>query len=603
MLLSRLSFLWIFQLPYSDAILEINFENNHSMAKECIRSIINVHYKYEVLTFFNFNARSPDILQAIHETNAVSIITRRPHKKSPLHNRGYLIYALNADDFLSHFPYLLAEGTWKPDAPFIAIMERLELDKLHPMFHELLRVHVTNVVIIDALTTNAYSYDPFRNHGCGKRFDIIIELGKCFTLTPPYFFSNPSKKILQNCTLQVAATNWPPFTIDRTKNDIKTIGMDEYILSVLGELENFKVNITYFDELSDVVSDVSRDMVVSGPLGWLQENKFDVVTGSQMLLPNRAEALDYLYGNLIIEDYFAIFVRKSGLVPGWKLLTLAFRPLVWVLLLVTFVIVISLIILLSKSKDKVVMIFCLIDNLLMHTCRIQRTNRIQYILFSWIIFATLMPYHYLSVLYSLTTKPMYKYQIGELSDISKYGLRPCISDAVLVMQRMITGNNTVPLYDAPWDQSLPCATLSSSLEKVAKSDDMFTVVPYYMYYTVKYDYYDKYGQDLLYPFRQSLGKKIIYSSFMYKGFPHRERLFTQTTRIHTAGLTLKVLQDYAFQHARILYKRKQQSIGSSMMIVPWQIIVSGSSISFMCFLGEIFTNRLKINRTSNIITL
>ncbi|XP_063362848.1 uncharacterized protein LOC134651679 [Cydia amplana] len=569
------------------------------MSNECIRSIINVHYQYKVLTFFHFNARNLDILQAIHETNAVSIITRRPHKKSPLQNRGYLIYALNADDFLSHFSYLVTEGPWEPEAPFIAVMERLDLDKLHPVFHELLRVHVTNVAIIDALTTNTYSYDPFRNHGCGKRFDIIIELGKCFTLPPPYFYSNTRKTSLQNCTLQVAATNWPPFTIDRTKNDIKTIGLDEYIFSVLGELEHLKVNITYFDELSDVVSNVSQDMEVSGPLKWLQENKFDVVTGSQMLLPERAEAFDYLYGHLAIDDYFAVFVRKSGFVPGWKLLTLAFSPLVWLLLVVTFVIVISLIMLVSKSKDKVVMIFCLIDNLLMHTCRVQRTNRIQYILFSWIIFACLIPYHYLSVLYSLTTKPVHDYQIGELLDISEYGLRPCISDAVLVMQKMTSDNNTVPkipMYPAP--QSPLCATLSGSLERVAKSNDMFTVVPYYMYYTVMYDYYDNYGEDLLYPFRQPLGK-IIYGSFMYKGFPLRDRLFTQTTRMHTAGLTLKLWRDYIIEHGKILHRRKQQIKVSSMMTVPWQIIVLGSFVSIMCFLGEIFTNRFKINRSSN----
>ncbi|XP_063622437.1 uncharacterized protein LOC134794558 [Cydia splendana] len=486
MLISRLSFLLIFQLCYSGAILEINIENNYSMANECIRSIINEHYKYEVLTFFHFNARNLDILQAIHETNAVSIITRSPHKKSPLHNRGYLIYALNADDFLSHFSSLVAEGTWKPDAPFIAVMEHLDLDKLYPVFRELLRVHVTNVAIIDALTTNAYSYDPFRNHGCGKSFDIIIELGKCFTLTPPYFFSN-SNKSLQNCTLQVAATNWPPFTVDRTKNDVKTIGMDEYIFSVLGELEHFKVNITYFDELSDVVSNVSQDMEVSGPLGWLQENKFDVVTGCQILLPNRAEAFDYLYGHLVIDDYFALFVRKSGFVPGWKLLILAFSPLVWLLLLVTFVIVISLLTLASRSRDKVVMIFCLIDNLLLHTCRIRKTNRIQYILFSWIIFASLIPYHYLSVLYSFTTKPVHEYQIGMFSDISEYGLRPCISDAFLLFHRITSNNKTMhsqTLYDAP--QSPLCGTLSGSLEKVAKSDDMFTVLPYYMYYASRF---------------------------------------------------------------------------------------------------------------------
>ncbi|XP_047989718.1 uncharacterized protein LOC125229001 [Leguminivora glycinivorella] len=603
MLISRVSFLLILQLSYSEATLEINLENDYSMAKECVKRIIKAYYDYEVLTFINFNARSQEILQAIHETNSVSIITRALHEKSPLYNRGYFIYVLNADDFLSHFYYLKTEGTWKPDAPFMVVVEHLQPDDLLPMFRELLWVHVAKVVIIDALTTNAYSYDPYSNQGCGKRFDSIIELGKCFIVTPPFVFSNASKSILRNCTLQVAATNWPPFTIDRTKNDVKTIGMDEYIFSVFSELEHINVNITYFEELSDVVSNVSQDMVATGPLGWLQANKFDVVTGCQILLPSRAEAFEYLYGHLAFDDYFAVFVRKSGLLAHWKVLTLVFTPIVWFLLLVTFLIVAILVIFVSKSKDKVVMVFCLVDNLLMHTCRIRKTNRILYILlFSWILFSCLIPYHYLSILYSLTAKPVNDYQIGTISDMYKYELRPCISDAVLVMHRMILDNNSAYFNDLIAHQLPLCATLSSSLEKVAKSDDMFTVVPYYMYYSVKYNYFDSHGRDLLYPFHQRLGK-IIYGTYMYKGFPLRDKLFMQTTWMHAAGLTLKVWQDYVSQQAKLFQIKELKQQYNLRVLVPWQIIVIGSSISTLCFLGEIVTNYFKSIRTSNIVKI
>lgn len=600
MWMTSLFIVLLFSIAISDGSLSsiaLQNEHNYSKTANCVLRIIEKYYEpHSILTFVKFRAMDMNILRYIHATGYISVVNRTPYFKNPLSNKGYLICVRNAGDFITKFRYVIAEKTWMPYAPFLIVVQNLDVAELQDIFEELLRALVKNAIVLDAFTTDSYTYDPFENNACGKRFDRIIKLGKCLSEMPPGQFPNKMENGLQNCNLKLAMTHWPPYAIDPSKSVVNATGIDEYLFQLLAEHGKFKLNISYVEDIADVVSVVDDEMVADGPLHWLQTKTYDVVTGGIVLLVNRAPAFTYLYSHSAYDDEFRVIVRQADDMPKWKMIFLEFSPLVWLLLFMTFTTVSVLIICLTRPKDKSFIILSLFDNMLQHSCRIRRNRETRFIILIWIIFASLIANCYLCGLFSLTAKSIPDYQVNKLPDLNKYELQPCVSKAMHMFQNIVSALDGLEIDDVG-GTGPGCKRMNDSLRTVSNSDNMYTVVPYSLYYSDRYQYYDESGKNLLYSFRQPLSK-IIYASYMSKGFPLYDKFHLLSLRMREAGLVLKLWNEYEYEQKK--YYNVTQYVTHSQFYLPIYVIIFGWIISTLCFIGEILAKKYEQRHIFNI---
>ncbi|CAD0199670.1 unnamed protein product [Chrysodeixis includens] len=191
---------------------------------------------------------------------------------------------------------------------------------------------VINVVVVNATEDPLlYTYNPYDNYNCGKRYDSVINYGKCsraVNLLDLY----PEKAVtgLQNCTLDVVISHWPPFTIvySRDSNNISSAlakGLEPYLLRLMGETQGFKVNIID-DYDSENISTVSSDLRATGTLRKLQDNEVDAVIGGMLLIPSRALAFSFIDGHLGYTDEIRFIVKLSAFYQS-SLVSLTTNPL------------------------------------------------------------------------------------------------------------------------------------------------------------------------------------------------------------------------------------------------------------------------------------
>lgn len=59
---------------------------------------------------------------------------------------------------------------WDPTVRFVIIINHLNIKVMKELFQILMQHHVINVVVL-GYSLKLYTYNPFENYGCGKRFD------------------------------------------------------------------------------------------------------------------------------------------------------------------------------------------------------------------------------------------------------------------------------------------------------------------------------------------------------------------------------------------------------------------------------------------------
>ncbi|CAG5029046.1 unnamed protein product [Parnassius apollo] len=85
---------------------------------------------------------------------------------------------------------------------------------------------------------------------------------------------------LRKCTFEVGFNHFPPYVIDPNNDQSKEklMGLEQYILQTLSELEQFKVIYTHKYN-SDEISDIGDDMIASGSLSSIQKGDVKILVG------------------------------------------------------------------------------------------------------------------------------------------------------------------------------------------------------------------------------------------------------------------------------------------------------------------------------------
>ncbi|KAJ8721691.1 hypothetical protein PYW07_002466 [Mythimna separata] len=260
------------------------------------------------VTYVGNKFRDEELLKAINNANIISVVTKRVATKSPILHQAFLISSSGVTSFTTHFTSETKQSTWNPTARFLLLIKNLKEDDLRTIFDTFLKLHANNVVVVNATDdAHLYTYNPFDNYNCGKRYDTITSFGKCAEASSLNLYPNKLVTGLQNCTFNVLITQWPPYTI-LTSNESSVTprelrnGVEVYLLNLLGEMLGFDINIVNEYGDADDFSTVSPDMQAVGVLKRIQDNEVDMHISGMLLTPSRAAAFSYVYGHLVYTD-------------------------------------------------------------------------------------------------------------------------------------------------------------------------------------------------------------------------------------------------------------------------------------------------------------
>ncbi|XP_072938879.1 uncharacterized protein [Epargyreus clarus] len=512
----------------------------------------------------------------------VTILSRDNRKNLRTSNLGYVIAAGTAFDFTRNFPVLMKEPRWNPYAHFLIIVKHLETIDLTSIFNVLLNNHVNNVIVIRGNNdAHIYTYNPFDNYNCGKKYDEIIEFGKCLTARVSDFFPEKLVTGLRNCTFKATTAHWPPYAFDPKISGNSVIGAEQYAMKIISDLEQFKVK--YTKSISgEEFSTIADNMSALGNLYMLQEKKADFLFGGMLLLHFRADAFAFLAGHVPFIDDVRIFVKRADIVPYWKNVFLEFKTSVWILLIVTFIGYFVSVAAILRVKDKTTLFLVMIDLFFLHGSKMISKSRGIFIL--WVFFAYLISTYYQSSLVSIITNPYKNYQISTNEDLIDYKLEPCLSTVIqkyiYVMQNL---SSELTYKDN-------CNGLLESIKSISQSHKKYTICVLSMYLYNKHLFYDEGGEELIYAFKRPLNS-IIFSIYLNKGFPLLHKLEMYTIRLRENGLINKYIDQLYETRISKSINLTRATIHHSQVLFPWYILVVGSVVSTGIFLLEIFSKK------------
>lgn len=582
-----LVFVFSFPLQY-EAGLSYERPNPQSYLRQCVSDILKKYFHTNKgLTLVNMDTENEEIFKILNNVGGNSISLKESHKKQHTLNEAYFIAAGDYADFIKEFPNLSKEIYWNPNARFLVMIGNLPKSILGKIFDVLLVQSVRNVLVMDeSADPELYTYNPFENYGCGRRYDRIIEYGKCSMSAQENLYPPKLVTGLRNCTFSVACPNWPPYSIDPAKSNRLFGGVEEVLLEQIGRLEHFRVKFFYTDD-GEEFSKIQNDVEAVGPLDMLQKRKVDVMLGGLMLTHPRAQAFHYIWSHLAYFEEISYQVKRATAVASWNITYIEFDATVWMVFILAFLIFFLIFVVLVRPRDKGRIVLNMIGFLFLAGHRIKGNFFTKYLFLHWVVLAYIINVYYTSNLVSFTNNPVMNYQVSSEEDLIRNKMQPCVSRLIKDYLASVEVNESIFKYP-----SKDCEGLMESTKKVSESEDLYTLAIRSLYDYNEYDFYDESGNNMIYNFKEPL-TKVIYSIYFYKGFPMVERFHTQALRMRENGLIELYLRNlFREQHKRYRFQVKEKRY---QLYVPWYIFLYGLVLSVLVFFVEIIVHKFFAN--------
>lgn len=573
---------------------QIEFDSTN--ITNCISRVLYKFHEHNTeLTLFNMDADTTqlqEIVKAVHSMIHVKLVIKNLWIKRPTAvNEAYMILADTAEMFALNFYRLQRDKEWNPMARFYIIIKHIDVP-MQLVFKKLLAYHVNNVIVING-DLNIFTYFPFENGACGRRFDEVHMLSHCMASDLPDLFPNKLINGLKNCTFKVLATHFPPYVVEGKGKKVKP-GLEQCALEMLAKIEKF--NLTYeFSNIVDEFSTVNDDMEAIGPLRTLQNNTFDILSGGMFLIENRARPFTYLYGQTAYLDEIRIFVRVAEKLAKWKIFYIEFDITVWIMIIASFIIYSAVCIVLMRNdrfRDKCTIILKLWDNLFLHEgVKFHVSLPTKCVFIIWLWFTFLLNSYYQTSLTSLTTTLVNDYQVKTMEDLLKYNYKPCLSSVIKNYMFSTTVENRAETNETD------CRSFLGALMVVNKGHKLYTISSLSTYESEQTKFINEEGKSSLYVFPTPLNK-LLTSLFFYKGFPKSEKFLMHTLTMRETGL-----MDHCLKQLFSFYNDKENKkqgglnyetkyvVELNSLLIPYAILAIGVALSSFVFALEIIIHK------------
>ncbi|XP_075992883.1 uncharacterized protein LOC142987830 [Anticarsia gemmatalis] len=480
---------------------------------------------------------------------------------------------------------------WNPRAKFIVQINYLE-DKegIEELFKIMLKYKIYDVILLHSSEDDAtiYTYHPFENNNCGKHFDKVVNLGTCENAENiTNFFPNNIPDDLRNCTIKVVAVDDVPNFISKSSNYTvygKFVpGLEQYVLDTIASREGFFIDYEIFEEDEIDNGIVLPNQTTTGLLNYIDRDKADVAAGGYVLMKNRVELFDYLYGfNYASYNLYTPVVRSHA----WRRVYREFGLSTWLLIGAALVVVIIVsLILRNYLKDRT----CSILNIWGYffgnaNAGLSRNINFRMIIFCWSWFTFFISNFYNTALVSLISVHVHESPHSiSAENFKSLPFKPCISE------------NARMFFQFAYNQKFPegepihnCTYTDGALQYVATTKKYYAIEMEYSYSLKEYEYMNDEGKHMLESWIFSSTNVIVI--YLVRGFPFRDKFQKYATRMYEAGLIKTHLKTIHLRSYSVIKRHPKTFKTTSILDLSMHfcILISGQILSFICFLLEIW---------------
>ncbi|XP_050345281.1 uncharacterized protein LOC126770138 [Nymphalis io] len=503
------------------------------------------------------------------------------------------LYVTSLKDYLQfylNFNNLPKNTAWNPKAQFIILIYDLKMTEYKEVFKLLLKLNIFNIILLtksEIGNLKINTYNPFDKNACGISFDEVLNITNCDDVNNIKTNYDHLEVEYRNCTITIAGSEDIPNFIYATNKEYSYLqknnqGLEQYLLANFAKRENITLEyILVGPGLGYGV--VLPNWTSTGSLRYLQNNTVSIVAGGYLLMLNRFELFDCIWGYSY--SSFFLFTPAKGEVY-WKKVYQQFSGSIWVLIVVCYFFITMLTLFTGRYfmglNDARRLALVLWGYTFGNTNeKLLRLIKLRKIVIVWVWFTFFITSFYNTAFYTLlTTKSIEKVAYAQ-RDLNSLPFKPCISE------------NTRNFFQFKYNRTLPgkvinqCKNIDRALNTVANRNDFYAIELDYRYKIREFKYIDGKGHHKL--DRSQYTNNIMSAMYTTRGFPLLQKL-QRYARYHMEAGLLKNQAGLIIHRYNMFNKQYSHSFKNlclSDLRIPFIILFFGYIISIICFIIEI----------------
>lgn len=595
--------------------------HDHVLLAQCAVLLLNV--SCNPLRTAAYVTTSPDVsadfrtalLLAMHQTYKPAVLLHQfdidpfnPNRYVLPH--AYVVAARGVSDLADHLATInVTDDSWQPLVNFVLMLET-PLDEpstraLEPVFQRMSINFMFRSVLLTPAFVNgrgaqvaALTWYPFRRR-CGE-YHAPKTADTCDRSREPGsgirwnvrgdLFSDRIPESFHECTVTVAAFEWPPMTVlqlNRTPPALVN-GMDVEVVKLMSRIGNVKlaVNVIGGNQRWGVKS---PNGTWDGGFGELSRQRADFLIGGGIMTAERMEMFDSAPPRQVIR--FPIYTPLPRKLPYWQNMLNVFSGQFWVTLCAAFVLTSAVlwasgVQLPSERRAFADPGHCLVVSWSI-LCSVatghQPTSASSKLIFlSWVVYVLHISAVYTSMQLIYLYKPKYERPMLTVDDVKASGLEVCcVPTFIPIAHAMSRENFNLTEYT-------PCADMNKSAERLLKKKDVIILDPE--------DHFEAMIPGSAKRVNKVRDVVIVHNIgiYMQKGNPYKGILAKAQIIAYETGLHSKWRQDALPRYPPKKDKYiKMKKLNVDELQGAFIILIGGHCASIVAFIFEWFCRRAK----------
>lgn len=400
---------------------------------------------------------------------------------------AYVVAARGVPDLTDHLDTInVTHASWRPGVHFVVVLETLadvSQSALEPVYRRFWTNHMFKSVLVAPSVTvggavDAFAWYPFRNR-CGE-YHAPKSVDACAVAAAadgaPDLFGDRIPDKFRNCTVKIAAFNWPPMTVlspDRSMSH----GMDVGVVELMSRFGNVRL------EVVEVAGDQrwgikSPNGTWNGGFGMLSRHQADVLIGGGIMTAERSEMFDSVPPRQVIR--FPIYTPLPRRLPYWQNMLNVFSGHFWLTVFAVFLLTSALLWLSGVHLASERRAFadgghCLVVSwsvLCSVSAGRQPTSVSSKMVFlSWTVYVLHISAVYTSMQLIYLYKPKYERAMRTIDDVRASGLTVCcVPTFIPIAHAMAPENFNLTNY-------IPCTDMVTSSNRLLRHKDIIILDP------------------------------------------------------------------------------------------------------------------------------
>lgn len=541
----------------------------------CINKIINTYFNCDNLIIWDDNSDEDFIIPFPY-----TLQNRRENKFNLPHFRKaseYIIFGKktrlkNIIDFLE------SSKMFQSNVKFLLILDT-EVDTA--IMKVLIDYYIYNIVIIESLTEKLFTFFPYDFENLNKpRLDLKF-LGSCANITTYELYANKIPRFWNNSTIYLQYIKVQPYTKSCPKCD-RLGGLEIDLFNDVKEKLKFKIKFQAAPSWGRLLNGSYTNVLKA-----IKERKAHTALGS--FLPRSGENLDFdLSVPFCTNKFVWIFPRASKL-AAWKKMFKVFSSTSWIVLGLTFLILIIGHGILAKQSLSLAFLSTL-KYFIVTSMRSYKKFTARVLQIHLVFFFLILSSLYNAQLIKFLIKDTRDYQIHTLEEAFRNGFRLSIHPQFIQLYSSLVNDDIENFAN----RFISCSIidLNCTVRVAYEKNIIYSQSTPSINYRIYENFIDKDGEEMIFVSNDVIMLNYLYWYF-YKGFPMFQQINTILDQLRMGGFPARY--SYLLDHQMHLKYRniKHQAIFENKPLTIMNLsgififLIIGWAISFSAFIKEL----------------